>query len=77
MAAVTPEYIMRILELTDSLNLHRESVVIPLVAEGYGDVAILPDQRLRITVPANRPFDEWIVELRGKLSNMDLSAIRH
>jgi len=77
MVAVRPEQVTKILELTDSLNLHREAVVIPLQARNGGGVAVLSDQRLQITVPSNRAFDEWIVELRGKLASMDLSTIRH
>jgi hypothetical protein len=56
MVTVNPEQVMKILELTDSFNLHRETVVIPLGTEGKGDVVLLPDQRLRITVPSNTPF---------------------
>jgi len=67
---------MKILELTDSFGLHREAVVIPLATDDQDDVVALPDHRLRITVPKNRPFDEWLVELRSKLTNMDLSAFR-
>ena len=67
---------MKILELTDSFGLHREAVVIPLATDDRDDVVALPDRRLRITVPKNRPFDEWLVELRSKLTNMDLSAFR-
>jgi hypothetical protein len=77
MTAVTPDQILKILELTDSFSLHRESVVIPLATKDSGGVVILPDQRLQIIVPNNRPFDEWFVELQGTLSSMDLSNIRH
>ena len=77
MATVSPEHVMKILELTDSFNLHREAVVIPLTTENRGSVVTLPDQRLRIAVPNNRPFEEWLVELRDVLSDMDLSTFRH
>jgi len=77
METVTPEQVMKILELTDSLNLHREAVVIPLLRRNGGGIAVLSDQRLQITVPRDRAFDEWIVELRDKLANMDLSTILH
>jgi len=77
MVTVTAEQVLKILELTDSFSLHRESVVIPLATKDRGDAVILPDQRLQIIVPNNRPFDEWLTELRGKLSSMDLSKIRH
>jgi len=77
MATVTPKQIMNILELTDSFNVQREAVVIPLATENHGGVVTLPDQRLRITVPTRRPFEEWLHELRSELTNMDLSTIRH
>ena len=77
MATVTPGQVLKILELTDSFNLHRESVMIPLATKEPGGVAIMPDRHLQIIVPNNRPFDEWLVELRATLSSMDLSKIRH
>jgi len=77
MAAVTHEQIMKILELTDSFNVQREAVVIPLATENQGSVVTLPDQRLRITVPTRKPFEKWLHELRSELANMDLSTIRH
>ena len=77
METVTPEQVMKILELTDSLNLHREAVVIPLLRRNDGGITVLSDQRLQITVPRDRAFDQWLVELRGKLANMDLSTILH
>ena len=77
MAPVTPEHVMKILELTDSFNVHREAVVIPLATDNHGGVVTLPDQRLRITVPTHRPFEEWLLELREKLAKMDLSTVRH
>ena len=77
MATVTPEQVMKILELTDSLELHREAVVIPLLKRNGGGVAVLSDRRLQITVPSDRAFDEWIVELRDKLASIDLTSILH
>jgi len=77
MATVTPEQVMKILELTDSLELHREAVVIPLLKRNGGGVAVLSDRRLQITVPSDRAFDEWFVELRDKLANIDLTTILH
>ena len=68
---------MKILELTDSLELHREAVVIPLLKRNGGGVAVLSDRRLQITVPSDRAFDEWIVELRDKLASIDLTSILH
>jgi len=72
MGAVRPEQIMKILEITDSLNLHRESVMIPLSTEVEGSVTILADRRVRIVVPSNKPFEEWLTELRAQLAKMNL-----
>jgi len=77
MAAVTSQEVTKILELTDSFSLHREAIVIPLATGNLGGIEMLPDQRLRITVPSNRPFEEWLMELRGTLTKMNLSPYRH
>jgi hypothetical protein len=66
---------MKILELTDSFNLSREAVMIPLALGDEGSVTLLPDERLRIVAPKNRPFEDWLTELRTRLSNMGLSTL--
>jgi hypothetical protein len=76
MAALTSRQILRILELTDSLNLHREAVLIPLTTEEKGSVTILSDGRLRITVAKDKPFEECLAELRNQLGRLDLSPLR-
>jgi hypothetical protein len=74
---VSPEQILRILELTDLFNLHREAIFIPLVTEEIGSVTVLPDGHLRIVCPNKIPFDEWLNELRARLERLDLSTIHH
>jgi len=64
---------MRILELTDSFNIGRESVIIPLVTEEKGSITILPDGHLRIVCPEYAKFETWMKELRERLEKMDLS----
>jgi hypothetical protein len=66
---------MRILEMTDSLNISRESVTIPLVTEERGSITIIPDGRLRITCPGDADFEVWMKELRDRLRNMDLARL--
>jgi hypothetical protein len=75
MAALRPEQILKILELTDSFDLHREKVLIPLGTQDEGSATTLPDGRLRIVVPTNKPFEEWLTELRAQLAKMNLSSI--
>lgn len=75
LVAVRPEQIIKILELTDSFNIHREAVTIPLSAEKDGSVTILPDGKLRIICPEQTGFDEWLSNVRGQLEKMDLTRI--
>lgn len=73
--ALGPDQILKVLTLTDSLNLHRESILIPLTTAEQGAVDLLPDGRLRITCPSVGSFDEWLNELRIRLQKMDLSKL--
>ena len=75
MGALRPEHVMRILELTDSFNISRESVTIPLVTEESGSITILPNGQLRIICPKDADFEMWMMELRERLANMDLSRL--
>jgi hypothetical protein len=68
--AVRPEEIMRILEATDSLNLHRERVFIPLKTEQNGGATTQQDGRIRIVCPDAGVTDEWLSELRNQLSKI-------
>ncbi|MGD0175246.1 MAG: hypothetical protein ABSC50_00270 [Candidatus Bathyarchaeia archaeon] len=76
MSALRPDQILRILEITDSFNLHRESIFIPLRTEENGSIMILPDGRLRIVCPEAGQFAAWLVELRGELERIDLSKVK-
>jgi len=77
LGALRQEQILRILELTDSFNINREAVSIPLATEENGSVAVLPDGRLRIACPSTASFDEWLSNLRVRLEEMDLSKVKH
>ena len=70
-----PEQVLRVLELTDSFNLHREAIFIPLTTEENGSVTVHTDGRLRIVCPSSVPFDEWLSDLRARLEKMDLSTV--
>lgn len=58
MRSVRSEEIMKILELADSLNLHRERITIPLLAEREGSVELQPDGRIRVVCPAEGSFEQ-------------------
>ena len=77
LAALRADQILKVLQLTDSINLHRESIFIPLTAAEKGAIDILPDGRLKITCPGGELFEAWISELHSRLKQMDLSSVRH
>ncbi|HUK28747.1 MAG TPA: hypothetical protein VLV31_10010 [Candidatus Acidoferrales bacterium] len=67
MRAVRPEEVMKILELTDSLNLHREKVFIPLKTEANGTTTLQSDGRVRIGCPEHGVSEQWLKQLRIEL----------
>ena len=74
MQPITPAQIRRILEITDSLGIHREAVVIPLAREGTG--AIDRDgAKLVITAPEGDAFEGWLNGLGDTLGLADLEGV--
>ena len=70
MQAVRPEEVMKILEVTDSLNLHREKILVPLQTEENGSVMLQSDGRVRIVCPNAGVPEEWLTELRNQLGKI-------
>jgi hypothetical protein len=68
--AVRPDEIMKILEVTDSFNMHREKVLIPLQTEEQGTVTLQSDGRIRITCPNDGVSESWLKELRNSLDKI-------
>ena len=68
--AVLPEEITKILEVTDSLSLHREKIVIPLQTVESGAATLQSDGRIRITCPRTGPTEEWLQKLRNMLGGL-------
>jgi hypothetical protein len=60
---VSFQHISRILGVTDSLGLNRESVEIPLSPESPGAVRRLTNGKLEIIVDADQPFEDWLSAL--------------
>ena len=73
--AIRHDEVNKILELTDSFNLHRECIFIPLATEKGGSVPLEHDERLRIVCSSTAPFEEWLTELRKQLERIDLSKL--
>jgi hypothetical protein len=61
---VSFQEIERILEILDEQGLNREQIEIPLGRRDPGGLKDLGRGKCRVTVPENRPFDEWIEEIR-------------
>ena len=68
--AVEPREIEQILELTDRLEIHRESVAIPLARRDPGGVRKLPNGSIEITVPADGDFALWLGGLEERLRTL-------
>jgi hypothetical protein len=65
---VTMKEIDAIFEVTDSLGVHREMLVIPLGPASPGKVRRLPNGKLEITVDAQTSIEEWVKELPGLIA---------
>lgn len=61
------KHISQILDVTDSLGLHREWVEIPLSPESPGVVRTLSNGKLEIVVDAEQPFERWLASLPDEI----------
>ncbi|HEX9726675.1 MAG TPA: hypothetical protein VGC53_20520 [Vicinamibacteria bacterium] len=75
MNVVTPKQMERILELTDSMAIHREAVVVPLGPEGQGRVRLVRN-KIEITVPEEGDFEAWLRGLPAAIAELDLTEVR-
>ncbi len=75
MEYVTQQQMGRIFEVTDSMSIHREAIVVPLGPQGSGKVE-LSNYKVEITVPGEGDFDSWIAGLREQIAKLDLSKVR-
>lgn len=71
-----PREIRRILGVTDAMQIHRESVSVPLATRGPGSVRVTESLRVEIVAPADADLDAWIEELPRALVALDLSRVR-
>ena len=70
MQAVSFDQILKILTLTDSMEISREAVDIPLTPESPGAVRRLPNGKLEIVVDADMPFEEWLKGLEPTIQGL-------
>ena len=64
--------IERVYKVTDSLDLHRDWIVVPLNAAGEGSEVMQPDGKILIRAPGGEKFEPWLARLRGRLERLDL-----
>lgn len=65
----------RILAVTDSLQLHRDWVVIPIDAAEIARELQQPDGKIILHAPKRERFEAWLKGLRVKLMELDLGAV--
>jgi hypothetical protein len=65
--------VRKIYELTGSLLLNPDWVVVPLVGTLQGMEMLMPDGKLLIRPAAGEGFDAWFAGLRTRLESLDLS----
>ena len=75
MDRVGPREIHRILAITDSLHLHRESISVPLATRGEGSVRLLGNH-IEIVAPAADDFEAWLQNLPAQIRALDLALVR-
>ncbi len=75
MKVVSQQQILRIFEVTDSMSIHREAIVVPLGPEGSGKVEF-SNNKIQITVPDEGDFDSWISGLREQINKLDPSRVK-
>jgi hypothetical protein len=57
----------RILEVTDAMGIHRESVVIPLGTRHPGRIRKRPDGKIEIVVESEGDFEVWVSALEPEI----------
>ncbi|HEX6737390.1 MAG TPA: hypothetical protein VF310_03855 [Vicinamibacteria bacterium] len=70
MKEVSIHHINLILQITDSLGIHRESVMIPLGTRHPGRIRRLPNGKFEIVVESEEPFEGWLGGLEAELRKL-------
>lgn len=73
MDVLTEAQVRKVYELTDSLLLNPDWVVVPLVASPQGMEMLMPDGKILIRPAAGEAFNPWFAGLKTRLESLDLS----
>jgi hypothetical protein len=70
---LTQAQVAKVYDLTDSLLLNRDWVVVPLVGSVDGIEMLMPDGKILIRPAGGSKFDGWFTGLKLRLESLDLS----
>jgi hypothetical protein len=73
MDVLSEAQVRKVYDLTDSLLLNPDWVVVPLVGATQGMEMIMPDGKVLIRPAGGEAFDAWFAGLRTRLESLDLS----
>lgn len=73
MEILTEAQVRRVYDLTDSLQLNRDWVVVPLVGSAHGIELLMPDGKVLIRPAGGAGFEAWFADLKPRLESLDLS----
>ena len=73
MDVLSEAQVRKVYELTDSLMLNRDWVVVPLVGSPRGVEMLMPDGKILIRPAGADGFDAWFTGLKTRLESLDLS----
>ena len=73
MSVLTAQQVEQIYQLTDSLELNRDWVVVPLTGSPAGLETVLPDGKVLIRPLAGEGFTSWFAGLQSRLESLDLN----
>ena len=73
MNVLTQAQVSKVYELTASLRLNRDWVVVPLVGADEGVERMMPDGKILIRPAAGERFEGWFRGLKARLEGLDLS----
>jgi hypothetical protein len=73
MDVLSESQVRRVYELTDSLLINPDWVVVPLVGSPRGIEMLMPDGKILIRPAGGDGFDAWFSGLKTRLESLDLS----
>lgn len=72
---LTSEQVERVYRVTDLLDLHRDWVVVPLMAADPPVELVMVDGKVLIRPPSGDRFEPWLAGLGERLRSLDLSRV--